>query len=110
MDVVWRSPQPQNLRIVSNRNVQLVVPWREQEGIARGTELIILLCGVNLVDTLLHRRGSHGRVENDHVGSEVRLGTAGRHYGRDGIREQPENQHELDRHSTISDPTWIAMR
>ena len=85
MDVVGRSAQPQDLRVISDRHVHFVFARREQQGVASRTELVILLYGVDLVDLLLYRSRAQGRLKHEHVRPEIRL-------RRPNRRRQPQNQ------------------
>src|ERR1035437_2119930 len=101
--IVGRCPQSQNLSVVPNGDIHFVGARQEEQGVARGAELAILLDAVNLVDLLLDRLRRHGRVEDEHVGPKIRFGS--RHNPAGGIRDHRQKQAEFHHRSRTSELT-----
>lgn len=80
---VGRRAEAQDLGVVADGEIELVFAGREEDGVAGGSELVVLLGEVNLVDFLLHGRREHGGIEDENVGSKIRVGMASCREGRD---------------------------
>ena len=57
--------------VEADGDVEVVVAGEEEEGVALGAELVVLLGGVDAVDLGLHGGGGHGGREDGDVGAEV---------------------------------------
>jgi hypothetical protein len=97
--VQYENHTPENLRVVSDRHIHFVLARREQQSVARGAELAVLLDGVSLIDLFLDRRGRHGRVEDEDVGAEVGLGGAGGRRRAGELRQKNQKQGETGERS-----------
>jgi hypothetical protein len=94
VDTVWRSAEANDLSVEAHRDVDMVIAGQEEEGVALGAELAMLLDGVDGVDPLLDGGRGHGWIEDEDVGAEVGFGGG---YCRDGSRsEQRQKQAEAD--------------
>ena len=82
MDLIGRSAEAENLRVVADRHVYFVLAGGEEESVAGRAKLAGFLDGEDLIDLRLNGRGGHGRIEDEDVGAEIRLG-CGRGGGED---------------------------
>ncbi len=71
VDGIGRSAKTEDLRVETNRNVDVIVTGQEEHGVARRAEFTVLLNRVDLVDLLLNGSGGHGWIEDKYVGTEV---------------------------------------
>ena len=56
VDAVGRGAEAEHLRVEADGDVDVVVAGKEEEGVACGAELVVLLGGVDLVDLRLDGR------------------------------------------------------
>ena len=66
------APRPMHLGVEADGDVDVVFAGEEEQGVARGAELAVLLDGVDLVDLGLHGGGGHGGIEDENVGAQFR--------------------------------------
>ena len=74
VDTVRRSTEPQDLGVKADGDVDVVFTRKEEDGVTFGTELIVMLCGVDFVDLRLDRSRGYRWIEEKDVRTEVRRG------------------------------------
>ena len=74
--------------VEADGDVEVVVAGEEEEGVALGAELVVLLDGVDAIDLGLHGGGGRGGREDGDVGAEV----GG--LGEGGEREEGESEEQ----------------
>ncbi len=70
---VRRRAQPHHLGVESDRNVNRIASGRKQQRIALRAKLVVPLRRIHRIDLLLDRLRCHRRIENQNIGSELRL-------------------------------------
>ncbi len=63
--------KPQNLRIKTDRHIDVIFAGQEEQRIPCGTEFAVLFNAVDLVNLLLDRIGGHRRIEHQNIRPKV---------------------------------------
>ena len=75
LPVMWTASgdgaEADDFGVEADRDVDVVVAGKKEQGVALGAELVVLLDGVDLVDLRLNVGGGHGGTEDQYVGTEV---------------------------------------
>ena len=91
---VGRGAEAGYLGVEADGDVEVVVTWKEEEGITLGAELVVLLNGVDAIDLGLHGGSGCGGREDGDVRAEVwGLGKGG---GRRGRLETSRGRHGMN--------------
>ena len=73
VDGIGCGSEADDFGVEADRYVDVIFAGKEEKGVARRTELAVLLNGVDLVDLCLDIGGGHGGIEDKGVGTEIRL-------------------------------------
>ena len=92
---VGRGAEAGDFGVEADGDVEVIVAGEEEEGVALGTELVVLLDGVDAIDLGLHGGGGRGGREDGDVGAEVGCLSVGG--GDERVRARRRGQRSKDR-------------
>jgi hypothetical protein len=72
---IGRRAKPYQLGVEAHRHVHRIVSGQEQQRIPLRPKLVVLLRCIHRIDLLLDRLRWHRRIEDQYIGSKLRLGT-----------------------------------
>jgi len=87
VDGVWRGSKANDFSVEADWDVDVIIAGKKEQGVACGTELAVLLNGIDLVDLGLNLRCGHGGIEDEGVRTEVLLCGRGDGRGCEGAKK-----------------------